>query len=116
MIEKKFRWVKIADNKKSLCFPANNILQIEVEEKKICIASTVSGLKGCTTKCPHAGGDLAEGKLDKKGNIVCPVHGYIFNFSTGRDTSFEGYFLKTYPIKEAVDGVFIGIEERVFER
>jgi 3-phenylpropionate/trans-cinnamate dioxygenase ferredoxin subunit len=116
MIEKKFRWIKIADNKESLCFPANNILEIKVEEKKICIASTISGLKACTAKCPHAGGDLADGKLDKKGNIVCPVHGYIFNFNTGRDTNFEGYFLKTYPIKEAMDGLFIGIEEALFDR
>ena len=116
MEEKKFRWIKIADNKDSLCFPANNILEIKVEEKKLCMASTVSGLKAFTAKCPHAGGEMAQGKLDRKGNIICPVHGYGFNLNNGRDTNFEGYFLKIYPVKEALDGVFIGIEEVILLR
>ena len=116
MEEKKFSWIKVADNKDNLRFPANNILEIQIEGKKLCIVSTDSGMKACAAKCPHAGGEMAQGKLDRKGNIVCPVHGYGFNLNNGRDTNFEGYFLKTYPIKEALDGVFIGVEEPVFGR
>ncbi len=111
ILEKKLRWIKIADNKESLLFPSNNIIELEIEKKKICVAQTSSGLKACSAKCPHAGGNMTQGKLDKKGNIVCPVHGYSFDFKSGRDTNFEGYFLKIFPIKEEEGGVFIGLEE-----
>lgn len=112
-VEKKYKWIKIAGNSKEFIFADNNIAAIEVDGHKVCIAQTVSGLKACASKCPHAGGDMSQGKLDKKGNIICPVHQYIFNLSNGRDTNYEGYFLKVYPIKEREEGIFIGIEEGV---
>jgi 3-phenylpropionate/trans-cinnamate dioxygenase ferredoxin subunit len=111
MDEKKIRWIKIADKKEDLVFADNNILEVEIEDRKICVASTSAGLRACSSRCPHAGGNMALGKLDKRGNIVCPVHGYIFNLNNGRDTNFEGYFLKIYPIKEEEQGVFLGLEE-----
>lgn len=107
--EKKYRWIKIAGNIGELVFGKNNIAEIEIEGKKICIAKTISGLKGCSSRCPHAGGDMAEGKLDKKGNIMCAVHGYIFNLNNGRDINGEGYFLKIYQVKEEKEGVFVSM-------
>ncbi len=112
IIEKKYRWIKIAAHIGELIFGENNIAQTEAEGKKICIVKTIPGLKACSSKCPHAGGDMVQGKLDKKGNIICPVHGYIFNLNNGRDSGGEGYFLKVYPVKEEEEGVFIGIEQR----
>jgi 3-phenylpropionate/trans-cinnamate dioxygenase ferredoxin subunit len=32
----------------------------------------------------------------------------------GRNTSGEGYYLKTYPVQSTVNGVFVGIEETGF--
>jgi len=113
-VEKKYRWVKVAQNTDRLIFAHNNIATIKLEEKIICIAKTVLGLKAFSSKCPHAAGDLSMGKLDKKGNIICPVHGYAFSVNNGRDTIGEGYFLKIYPIKEVNEEVFIGITEDIF--
>jgi len=113
-VEKKYRWIKIAGNMEELIFGEKNIAQIELEGKKICVAKTISGLKAFSSKCPHAGGDMSEGKLDKKGNIICPVHGYVFSVNNGRDSSGEGYFLKIYPIKEADGEILIGLQEDVF--
>jgi 3-phenylpropionate/trans-cinnamate dioxygenase ferredoxin subunit len=41
---------------------------------------------------------------------VCPLHRYRFSLANGRNTSGEGYFLKTYPVKEDDDGVWVGLE------
>ena len=109
-MEKKYKWHKIADSESELNFPANNLLQVEVAGKKICIARGAA-LYACTAKCPHAGGNMSEGYLDKDGNIVCPVHRYVFNFRNGRDITGEGYFLKIYPVQVNDDGIFLGIEE-----
>lgn len=111
MHEKKYKWYKIADVLTELQFGTNNILQVEVGGKKVCIVKTLNGIAACTAKCPHAGGNMSEGFLDKNGNIVCPIHRYAFNFNNGRDVTGEGYYLKIYPIEVKETGIFLGIEE-----
>ena len=111
MLEKKYKWYKIAETAAELPFGENNIVQIDIAGKKICVVKTLTGIAACTAKCPHAGGNMAEGFLDKDGNIICPVHRYIFNLKNGRDVTGEGYFLKIYPVKVNDVGIFLGIEE-----
>lgn len=101
------RWIKIAGIKENIFFNKSNVRTLEIEGQKICIIKTTKGLKACSSLCPHASGDLSEGFLDKKENIVCPVHGYHFNLDHGRDTNNEGYFLKIFMIKENEEGVFV---------
>ena len=108
---KKYKWYKIAETIGELQFGENNILQVEVAGKNICIAKTLNGLSACAAKCPHAGGNMEAGFLDKNGNIVCPVHRYAFNFKNGRDVTGEGYYLKIYPVEIKDTGIFLGIEE-----
>lgn len=48
-------------------------------------------------KCPHAGAPLCEGWLDAQGRVVCPLHTYRFDPANGRNTSGEGYKLRTFP-------------------
>ncbi|MGH2564352.1 MAG: Rieske (2Fe-2S) protein [Ginsengibacter sp.] len=108
---KKYKWYKIAETINELHFSENNMLQIEAGGKSICIAKTLRGIVACAAKCPHAGGNMSEGFLDKNDNIVCPVHRYAFSFDNGRDITGEGYYLKTYPVEVKDSGIFIGIEE-----
>ena len=111
MPEKKYRWYKIAGSITELQFGDSKIVTVEIADKKICIASTSNGLAACSAKCPHAGGNMGEGYLNKEMHIVCPVHGYQFNLLNGRDVTGEGYFLKIYPVKVDDAGIFLGIEE-----
>ncbi len=109
---KKYKWHKIAQVPSELVFGANNLAEIEVAGKKICLAKTINSLVACSATCPHAGGIMCKGFLDNNENIVCPIHRYVFSLTNGRDISGEGYFLKTYPVRIEEDGVFIGFEER----
>lgn len=111
MAEKKYKWYKIADTTTELEFGGNNTVQLEVAGKKVCVIRTLNGFAACTSKCPHAGGIMAAGYLDKDENIVCPVHRLAFNLENGRDVNGEGYFLKVYPVKVNDSGIFLGIEE-----
>lgn len=108
---KKYKWYKIADTVNELPFKENNLVQVEIGGKNICLAKTSKGLAACAAKCPHAGGFMAEGSLDKNDNIVCPLHRYTFSFTNGRDVTGEGYYLKTFPLQESDSGIFVGIEE-----
>ena len=107
---KNYKWHKIADLESELIFAKNNLLQVEVAGKKICVAKGKE-LYACAAKCPHAGGILADGSMDVNDNVICPLHRYKFSLQNGRNVSGEGYYLKTYPVKTTVEGVFIGIEE-----
>jgi nitrite reductase/ring-hydroxylating ferredoxin subunit len=114
MSEKQYTWYKIADDEKELLFGSNGLLEMEVNDKKVCIAKNKDKLSVCTAKCPHAGGHFADGFIDATGNIVCPLHRYKFSLQNGRNISGEGYFLKTYPVEIRTEGVFVGMEKAGF--
>ncbi len=110
-MSKTFKWYKIADTISEIDFSSEGLATVEVNGKKVCIAFKNDTLFACNTKCPHAGGNMAQGYVDALGNIVCPLHRYKFSLENGRNTSGEGYFLKTYPIENRENGVFVGFEE-----
>ena len=105
-------WKKIAESRAELFQGENNIAEIEVDGKLVCVVMHEEKLKACAAKCPHAGGKMATGYIDALGNIVCPLHRYKFSLENGRNVTGEGYFLKIYKVEERVEGVFIGIEEK----
>jgi len=110
-VNKKYTWYKIADSFAEINFSANGLAKVEVNNKIICVALNKNELLACTQKCPHAGGNLADGYMDALGNIVCPLHRYKFNLHNGRNTSGEGYYLKIFPIEIRNEGVFVGFEQ-----
>jgi nitrite reductase/ring-hydroxylating ferredoxin subunit len=111
MAEKKYKWYKIAASRDELVnSPAGKILTLQVNSKNVCITVFNEKLFAFAAKCPHAGGYFADGYVDALGNVVCPLHRYKFSMSNGRNTSGEGYYLKTYPVEEREEGVFLGME------
>jgi nitrite reductase/ring-hydroxylating ferredoxin subunit len=111
MAEKKYTWHKVADHIHEIEFAENHIAVAEIKGKKICIARFKESLFAFAFTCPHAGGLLADGYLDTLGNIVCPLHRYKYNLSTGRNVSGEGYYLKHWPVEIREDGVYVAQEE-----
>ena len=108
---KKYNWHKIADSIAAINFSENGLAILEVNNKTICVALHKDQLFACTSKCPHAGGIMADGYIDALGNIVCPVHRYKFNLQNGRNSSGEGYYLKTFPVEIRNEGIFVGFPE-----
>ena len=109
--EKLLSWHKIAEGESEIIFNENKVAVSEVQGKKICLAKHQNAWFAFAWKCPHAGGMMADGYIDVAGNIVCPVHRYRYNLRNGRNTSGEGFYLKTYPVQVTEEGIFVGIEE-----
>lgn len=107
---KQYQWHKIATHINEIDFNESGLAELEAGGKKICISRYREGIYACTAKCPHAGAHLQHGHVDALGNIVCPLHRYRFNVQNGRNTSGEGYFLKTWPVEVREEGIFVGIE------
>jgi 3-phenylpropionate/trans-cinnamate dioxygenase ferredoxin subunit len=112
MTEKKIHWFKVAEDAALLPWQDNNMCQIEADGKKITMARFGGQFHAFAQKCPHASGIMADGYIDAQGQVVCPVHRYRFNMQNGRNTSGEGYYLKTYLAEERPDGIYIGVEQK----
>jgi nitrite reductase/ring-hydroxylating ferredoxin subunit len=108
---KNYIWYKIAESLAEINFNDAGLATILVNNKTLCIALHQNKLFACTHKCPHASGNMNDGYIDAVGNIVCPIHRYKFSLHNGRNTSGEGYFLKTYAIEIRNEGIFVGFSQ-----
>ncbi|MFB6455817.1 Rieske (2Fe-2S) protein [Chitinophaga sp. Hz27] len=106
---KQYTWHKL--DELSLPLRDNDINILEVNGKKLSCTRFQGQLFAFAHKCPHASGIMADGFIDNAGNVVCPLHRYRFDIRNGRNTSGEGYFLKTYPIEQREDGIYLGMEK-----
>ena len=65
--------------------------------------------------CPHQGGPLGEGSIEKgvedKCWLRCPWHGWDFDPLTGQSPGGHGDGLETFPVEEREDGIYVGVEE-----
>jgi len=103
-------WVLITDAPLTLDWPDNNMLELEADGRKFTLAKWQEGYFAFASKCPHASGRMAAGYINPLGQVVCPLHRYAFDMKNGRNTSGEGYFLKTYPVELRQEGIFIGFK------
>jgi len=56
---------------------------VHVDEERIVVARTESGLKAFSDRCTHKGGPLSDGALIC-GKVQCPWHGSQFDVATGK--------------------------------
>nr|MDJ0740308.1 thiamine pyrophosphate-binding protein [Gammaproteobacteria bacterium] len=66
--------------------------------------------------CPHQGGPLSEGSIecsDDDGDcwLRCPWHGWDFHPLTGKSPGAHDDGVKTYPVEERDDGVYVAVQE-----
>jgi len=107
-------WVLVTDAPLSLDWPDNQLLDLEVDGKKITLAKFKEDYFAFAQKCPHASGRMAQGYINPLGQVVCPLHRYAFDMKNGRNTTGEGYFLKTYQVELRPHGLFIGFKPNSF--
>jgi len=103
-------WNLITDAPLTLDWPQNNMMEMEVEGKQFTLAKFQDSYFAFASKCPHASGRMAAGYINPLGQVVCPLHRYCFDMKNGRNTSGEGYFLKTYPVELKEGALFIGFK------
>lgn len=114
MASEKLNWHRIAVAVSEIPWNMEGLCVMEVAGKKITLANHAGILYATAYKCPHAGGILSAGKINQQGCIVCPLHRYSFHLKTGINTSGEGFFLKTYPVEQRTDGIYVGFKTSGF--
>ena len=104
----------MAESVAEIPFGPNQLAELVVGEKKVCIGRQGNELFAFAAKCPHASGLFVNGFIDPLGNVVCPLHRYKFCMKNGRNVSGEGYYLKHWPVEVRNDGVYVGLEAKPF--
>lgn len=90
-------------------FPENKLTETVVDNRTIALLRRGEEILAFAATCPHAGGRICDGWVDMEGRIVCPLHKYRFDPANGRNTSGEGYKLKTYPVEIRDENIYVGL-------
>jgi len=83
-----------------------------VGERTIAVFRTRQGkLFAVDNRCPHKGGPLSEGMLAGD-HVVCPLHAFRFEFSTGTCDQPGICPVATYPVIEDEGVVYLALPAR----
>lgn len=85
------------------------LLCVTLAGRRVAVGRSERGYFAVDDDCPHAGGSLAEGHLEK-GCVICPIHGYAYDLVTGEGLD-DGAELRVHPCVLEGDVLRIQIEE-----
>lgn len=100
-------WYKVLENKNDL--PNGRVMTVTAGHKGICLTHFKGKYYALENKCPHQGGLLGEGSIEKD-MLRCPWHGWDFHPCGGSADGFDDG-LASFDLKIEGDTVFVGLEE-----
>ena len=88
------------------------VRSVTVDGRSIALTRCDRALGALENRCPHQGGPLGEGSIEK-GLLRCPWHGYDYDPLTGQPPGDFADTVSAYDIEEREDGVYVRLPERV---
>ncbi len=112
MIEAVVQWVRVSG---VADLPEGRVKTVTPRNTSICLSHFKGQWAAMDNRCPHQGGPLGEGSIEKgvdgKCWIRCPWHGWDFDPLTGKSPGgHEDSGQKLYPIRVEGSDVFVGLE------
>jgi pyruvate oxidase len=83
---------------------------VEVDGRTVALARCGERLGALDNHCPHQGGPLGEGSIEK-GLLRCPWHGYDYDPISGHPPSGFSDSVPSFPVEERPDGVYVELPE-----
>ncbi len=105
MRKKNLKWWPVLEDKDFLV--EGRVMMVTADTKQICLTHFEGELCALDNHCPHQGGPLGEGSIEK-GLLRCPWHGWDYHPCTGKAPGFDDG-VDTYPIKIEGHQVFVGL-------
>ncbi|MBZ5521621.1 MAG: Rieske (2Fe-2S) protein [Acidobacteriia bacterium] len=84
------------------------VREFQAGDKTICVACVGGRFSALENQCPHRGGPLGQGVIEK-GKVVCPWHGWEFDAATGQVGHNPAARIATYPLTVEGEDVFVEI-------
>ncbi len=73
---------------------------------EVAVFKTPEGFRACQNICPHAGGSLGEGSVDRE-VVTCSLHGWQFDLKSGACLNEPGNDIKIYRVEVKEREVFL---------
>jgi thiamine pyrophosphate-dependent acetolactate synthase large subunit-like protein/nitrite reductase/ring-hydroxylating ferredoxin subunit len=87
------------------------VRSVVVDGRSVAMARCGSRLGALENRCPHQGGPLGEGSIEK-GLLRCPWHGYDYDPLTGKPPEGFSDAATAYEVDERPDGVYVRLPAR----
>ncbi len=109
---KKLEWHRVADIDE---LPEGRVKTVTADTHSMALTHIDGEYHAMDNRCPHQGGPLGEGSIEKAKNgecmLRCPWHGWDFNPKTGvAPGGHEDTGQKMFPLEVRDDGIYIGLE------
>ncbi|MBS1775836.1 MAG: Rieske (2Fe-2S) protein [Bacteroidetes bacterium] len=108
ILQESMNWV-LVENISLTQLEEGKIIETYAGQKTICLLLKGNTVLAFAATCPHQGAKMCEGWMDAKGQIVCALHHYKFAPESGRNTSGEGYKLRTYSVDIRGTEIYLAI-------
>ena len=89
--------------------PEGGLRLLIIDGKKIVIAHTEDGFRAFENECPHQNEPLHKGMLTVFNEVVCRLHHYRFNMTTGQEANNRCRSMTRFSIIVEESGVFIDL-------
>ena len=90
--------------------PEGRVKSVTCGLATVCMTHFEGRFSALDNKCPHQGGPLGEGSIEK-GLLRCPWHGWDFDPQTGVPPGGFDDGVPTYEVDVREDGVYVCVEE-----
>jgi len=105
-------WHKILDHGE---LPEGRVTTKSCKHLTICVTHYKGKFGALNNKCPHQGGPLGEGSIEK-GLLRCPWHGWDFDPLSGRTPGEFDDGVSAYEIEERDDGIYVALEQEAHHK
>src|SRR6476659_3798298 len=103
------QWYRVDDDQVP---DEGRVRTVEVGGRTVALARCGARLGALENHCPHQGGPLGEGSIEK-GLLRCPWHGYDYDPITGQPPEGFSDGVPSYPVDERDDGVYVELPDPV---
>ncbi len=100
-------WLKVLDPEE---LPEGRVKPVTCKHRTLCMTHFEGEYGALDNKCPHQGGPLGEGSIEK-GLLRCPWHGWDFHPLTGKPPGDFDDGVKTFPVEVREDGIYVAFPE-----
>ncbi len=98
-------WWPVLEDKEFLV--EGRVMTVTADDKQICLTHFEGEICALDNHCPHQGGPLGEGSIEK-GLLRCPWHGWDYHPCNGKAPGFDDG-VDTYPVKIEGQRVYVGL-------
>jgi thiamine pyrophosphate-dependent acetolactate synthase large subunit-like protein/nitrite reductase/ring-hydroxylating ferredoxin subunit len=97
-------WTKVLETNE---LPEGRVKPVTCRHRTLCITHHEGRYGALDNRCPHQGGPLGEGSIEK-GLLRCPWHGWDYDPITGKAPGYDDG-VETFAVDERDDGIYVGL-------